>query len=174
MKTLVIANSRRIRKAIPIIESKIKIKINYNLRRVSITGKELNEFLAEQMLIAVDFGFNVEDALLLKNENFVLEFVNIKDYARRKNLEEIRGRVIGRQGKAKMTIEELSGGVLAINNNQIGVIVDSEHLDAVIQGLISLIKGAKHSNVFSYLEKQNANLRELDEDDLGLKLEKKD
>jgi len=174
MKTLNIENPTRVKRAIPVIEAKIKIKINYRAGKVSISGPELNEFLVEKIIHAIEFGFNVEDALLLKKEDFVLEFLNIKDYARRKNLEDIRARVIGRQGKAKMTIEELTGSVIVINNNKVGIIVDSEHLDPVIQGFISLIKGAKHSNVFSYLEKQNANSRKLDEEDLGLKNDHKD
>ena len=47
--------------------------------------------------------------------------------------------------------------------------MDSEHLEAVTQGIESLIQGAKHGNVFSYLEKQNISKRKFDSDDLGLK-----
>jgi len=169
MKTLLVENNKRIKKAIPKIESSIKVKLGFNKSNVSIKGEEFNEFLVEKILRAVDFGFDVSDALLLKNEDFVLEFVNVKEHTRRKNLEEVRSRIIGTQGKAKRTIEELTGGVLCIHSNVVGIIVDSEHLESAVQGVILLIQGAKHSHVFAYLEKQNAELRKFDKEDLGLK-----
>jgi len=56
-----------------------------------------------------------------------------------------------------------------ISGNVVGVIVDSAHLEAVTQGIESLIHGAKHGNVFAYLEKQNIAREKFDKDDLGLK-----
>lgn len=155
---LVVENSKKIKKAIPLIESKIKIKIQFNKGSVAIVGAELNEYLVEKVLKAVDFGFDVEDALLLLKEDFVLEFVNVKEHTPRKNLTDIRARLVGTGGRAKRTIEELTGGVMVLNTNTVGIIVDNEHLGQAIQGIISLIQGSKHGNVFSYLEKQNAEL----------------
>ncbi len=168
MRTLPIENVKRIKKAIPKIENKMKVKLSIGKTAVTIRADEFNEFLVEKILRAVDFGFDAEDALLLKNEDFILEFINIKEHTRRKNLEEVRSRVIGRNGKALGTIEKLTGGVLVLHDNLVGIIVDSEHLEAVTQGIVSLVHGAKHGNVFAYLEKQNASLRR-HVDDLGLK-----
>jgi ribosomal RNA assembly protein len=168
---LVVENSRKIKKAIPLIETKISIKIQFNKGSVSISGKELEEYLVEKVLQAVDFGFDIEDALLLLKENFVLEFVNIKEHTHRKNLTDIRARLVGTGGRAKRTIEELTGGVVVLNANTVGIIVDNMHLGQAIQGIISLIQGSKHGNVFSYLERQNANLHRKDfyGEDLGLR-----
>ncbi len=168
---LVVDNLRKIKKAIPLIESKIKIKISLYRGSISIEGSELIEYLVEKVIHAVDFGFDAEDALLLLKEDFVLEFVNIKEHTHRKNLTDIRARLIGTGGRVKRTIEELTGGIIVLNANTVGVIVDNEHLSQAIQGIISLVQGSKHGNVFSYLEKQNANLSRLnfDEDDLGLR-----
>ena len=170
MHTLNVENLRRVKKAVPMIEKSIKIKVGLGKgNSVSIKGDELAEFVADSVLRAVDFGFDVEDALLLKDEDFSLEFINIKEHTRRNNLEEVRSRVIGTEGKAMKAIEELTGGVVAVNENMVGIIVDSDHLEAACQGICSLIHGAKHGNVFSYLERQNAGLRKMDREDLGLK-----
>jgi ribosomal RNA assembly protein len=169
MNSFTIRSRTKIKKAIPLIEARIKIKISLNKNRITLRGDELNEFLAEKMLTAVDFGFDPEDVLLLINPVYTLEFINIKEHTHRKNLREVRGRVIGTEGRAKKTIEELSGSAIVIHENQIGVIVHAEHLNSVMQALVSLVQGGKHSNIFSYLEKQNATLRRRDEDDLGLK-----
>ena len=171
MKTLIVENIRKVKKAVPKIEKKIKVRVSFGkpAEKIFIKGKELDEFVAEKIIEAVDFGFDVEDALLLKDDDFVLEFIDIKKHTPRKNLKDIRARLIGTGGKAKNTIEELTGGVIVIHANQVGLIVDSEHLDSATQAIISLIQGAKHGNVFAYLEKQNISRRKFDKDDLGLK-----
>jgi len=133
-------------------------------------GSELNEYLVEKVLRAVDFGFGVEDALLLISEDFVLEFVGVKSHTHRKNLKDVRARLIGTGGKARKTIENLTGSVLVIQGNRVGLIVDSEHLDVTVQAIESLIQGAKHGNVFARLEKQNVARRRFDSEDLGLKV----
>lgn len=169
MQQLQIENLNKIKKAIPKIEKRLKVRISLKNNTLNIKGDEVACFSASQIIEAIDFGFDVEDALLLTKDNFCLEFINIKDHTHRKNLEEVRGRVIGRDGKAKKTIEELTNSVVVIHNNQVGIIVDSEHLDSAVQGICSLIQGAKHGNVFSYLEKRNRSLKDVDEEDLGLR-----
>jgi rRNA processing protein Krr1/Pno1 len=129
VRTLSLKVSNKIKKAIPVIEKKIKIRINVKQSSLTIKGNEVNEFLVEKILLAIDFGFDVEDALLLKDEDFNLEFINVKEHTRRKNLEEVRARLIGTNGKAKRTIENLTGGVIVVHENEVGFIVDSEHLN---------------------------------------------
>jgi len=169
MRTVVVGSMRRIKKAVPAIENGMKIKVGFGKDRVRLKGNELNEFLAEKIVSAVDFGFHVDDALLLRNEDFTLEFITVKEHTRRKNLRDVRARLIGTGGKARKTIENLTGAVLVINNNTVGVIVDSAHLDAVTQGIESLIQGAKHGNVFAYLERQGVTIKRSNDDDLGLR-----
>jgi len=171
MIKLTVENPKRIKQAIKLIESKLNIKISYNNKTTfEIKGNELDEFLGEKILTAIDFGFNAEDALILKKEDFSLQFVNIKSHTKKKNFQLIRSRIIGREGRAKATIEELTGSIIVLHENKIGIIVDSNHLDSVVQALISIIQGSKHANVFAYLEKQNRLNRHIDEDDLGLKI----
>ncbi len=169
MKGIIVENVRKVRKAIPRLEAAMNVKVFVKGDYVSFSGGELEEYIFEKVLMAVDFGFDADDALLLRNPKYVLKFVNMKDHTRRKNLSDVRARVIGTRGKARKTIEELSGAILVIRGNKVGVIVRSEHLDSVMQALVSLIQGSKHGNVFSFLEKQNANLSHLDSEDLGLR-----
>ena len=164
-----VQNMNKVKRAVPTIENKVKIKIGFGKGQVNIKGNELNEYLVEKVIQAVDFGFNVDDALLLLNDDFVLEFIEVKEHTRRKNLKDVRARIIGTGGKARKTIENLTGSEIVIQGNTVGVIVDSVHLDAVVQGIESLIQGAKHGNVFAYLEKQNVSRRKFGKDDLGLK-----
>ena len=169
MRNVLVENMNKVKRAVPAIENKVKVKIGFGKDSVSVKGSEFNEYLVEKVVQAIDFGFVVYDALLLLSDDFVLEFIEVKEHTRRKNLKEVRARIIGTGGKARKTIENLTGSEIVIHNNTVGVIVDSVHLDAVVQGIESLIQGAKHGNVFAYLEKQNVSRRKFDEDDLGLK-----
>ncbi len=169
MQQLQIKNIRKIKKAIPTLEKKLKIRISLQKESVTLKGDEVKIFTSGKIIQAIDFGFDIDNALLLSKDTFCLEFINIKEHTHRRNLKEVRSRVIGRDGKAKKAIEELTGGAVVIQANLIGLIVDAEHLDSATQGIISLIQGAKHGNVFTYLEKQNTKLKTIKEEDLGLR-----
>ena len=169
MRNVLVQNMNKIKRVVPAIESKVKVKVGFGKDGVLIKGNELNEYLVEQIIRAVDFGFMVDDALLLINDDFVLEFVVVKEHTRRKNLRDVRARLIGTGGKARKTIENLTGAVIVISGNTVGVIVDSVHLTATVQGIESLIQGAKHGNVFARLEKQNVSRGKFDGEDLGLR-----
>lgn len=165
---------RKIKKAVPLIESKIKIHFSFGKGFVLINGSVETEFICEEIVRAIDFGFEDEDAILLKDTNFLLKFIDIKDNTSRNNLRDVRARIIGRQGKVKKAIENLTGACIVIKENTIGIIVDDIHLDVTTQAIKTLIHGTKHGTVFSYLERQNRNYKRLDIEDLGLKNPKKD
>ncbi|MBT7102322.1 hypothetical protein HN935_02305 [archaeon] len=169
MRNVIVENMNKVKKAVPVIENSVKVKIGFGKGSVRLKGSELNEYLIEKVVQAVDFGFDVEDALLLKDEKFILEFIGVREHTHRKNLKDVRSRLIGTGGKARKTIEKLTGSVIVIHDNKVGVITDADHLDAVTQAIENLIRGAKHGNVFAYLEKQNIARNRFDEEDLGLR-----
>lgn len=170
--SILVSQLGKIKRAIPRIEQKVGVKISWAGKKVMISGEEVNEVLALDMIKAIDFGFDVEDTLLLQNLDFTLYFLNIKDYTKKTNLAEVRSRVIGKNGRAKGTIQELTGSVIVLHENNVGIIVDSKHLDSVIYAITAIIRGSKHANIFAYLEKQNAERKKFDEEDLGLKDQK--
>ena len=172
-------NVAKIRKAVPLIEGAVRVRVNAGSRGkgvrndVVIKGSELNEFLVSRVVEAIDFGFCVDDALLLLKDGFELEFIDVKEHTHRKNLKDVRSRIIGRDGRARKTIEKLSGAEIVLSGNRVGVIVDSEHMSAVAQGIQSLISGAKHGNVFGMLERAGVRAREGLDGDLGLRSSEK-
>lgn len=169
-----VKNIRKIKQAVPLIENKIKVHFSFGSDYVIVTGSVESEFLAEEIVTAIDFGFDSEDAILLKNDGFLLKFIDIKDNTNRNNLKDVRARIIGREGRVKKAIENLTGAVLVIKDNTVAVIVDDLHLDTTTQAIKTLIHGTKHGTVFSYLERQNRTFKTTDIEDLGLKDPKKD
>ncbi|MGK0208883.1 MAG: KH domain-containing protein [Patescibacteria group bacterium] len=171
VKVIVVANMTKVKKAVPRIEEKLAVHFTFGRGSVSIKGKADVEYMVDMIVRAIDFGFDLEDALLLMDPEFILEFIDIKAHTRRSNLKDVRSRVIGTDGKVLKAFENLAGAALFLRDNTIGIIVDSDHLDSLTQAVESLIRGAKHGNVFMYMEKQNAKIRTDGTDDLGLKNE---
>jgi rRNA processing protein Krr1/Pno1 len=127
MITIPIENPNKVKKSIKRIESKIKVKITFSGKEATITGEEFDVLLANQIVKALDLTFDVEDALLLINSDFSLQVLNIKDFTKKKDLKTVRSRLIGRKGRGKGTIADLTGAVIVVKDNRVGIIVDSKH-----------------------------------------------
>lgn len=170
MKTIYFKNLKKFKENFSILENKLNVKLTIKEKQVIIEGEPVNEYEAFQVLDALNFGFSLKDALTLTNENFVFRKLSIKDFTRRKDMEDVRSRVIGTEGKTKRTIENISGCAIVVNGNTIGIMGPAESIEEATTGLANLIRGSKQSNVYHFLEKMNATKKE--KIDLGLKNKK--
>lgn len=154
METIFSEKSARIRKNKKKLEKILNVKITIkNETEISVEGSPENEYTAEKIIEAIDFGFPLSTALLIKKEDFVFESLNIKDYTKRKNLETIRARIIGRKGKTLKTLSQLTECFFEIKDNHIGIIGSPDYIKNAQDAIISIIQGAKQAKVYSYLEK---------------------
>ena len=101
----------------------------------------------------MNFGFPFSVAMLIKKEDFLFEIINIKEYTKRHDLERVRARIIGKSGKTLKTLQQLTKCFFELKNNEIGIVGDAESIKNAQEAVISLIKGTKQSNVYSFLEK---------------------
>lgn len=169
MRKILISSPLKVKRAIPKIKAKIDIHTDLKRNSITINGGEFEEVTVAKIIQAIDFGFEIDDAMMLIKDDRDLGYVNIKEHTHRNNLVEIRARIIGTDGKAKQTIQTLTDSAIVIHNNVVGIIADTAHMPYTIQGIISLVQGAKHGNVFSYIERQNSNLRKIKPEELGLR-----
>jgi len=151
------------------LEKELKVKIKNRGRLVFVEGKGEDEYLAIEVIEALNLGFKIEQALLLNQEGFILEKVLIKNLTKRHDLERIRGRLIGTDGRTRKTIENLSDCFLAIHDNTIGIIGRAEEIEKAMQAVESIIQGSKQNKVYSSLERKNAKEKTKLNEDLGLK-----
>lgn len=153
MKKEIYEKAKRISKLRPYIEKELGVKIKISGREIIIEGDAEKEYLAEQVLDAINLGFEYEVALFLTQEDFMLEIINIKDHTKRVDLKTIRSRIIGRSRKALDTLENLTKCNFSLYENQIGIIGPAETIHLGKEAIILLIKGTKHGNVYAHLEK---------------------
>lgn len=154
MKIILSEKLPRILKAKKQLEEKLNVKISNRGKETFIEGKPEDEYIAEKVIEALNFGFPFSDAILVKeNEDFTFEKIRIKDYAKSHNLARVRGRIIGANGKTLKTLCELTKCYFQVKDNEVGIIGDAENMKIIINAIISLAKGTKTANVYAYLEK---------------------
>ena len=153
MKIILSEKLPRILKNKARLEKKLNIKISNIGKEVQIDGKPEDEYIAEKVIDAINFGFPFSSAIAIKEEDLEFEILNIKDYTTRKDLDRVRARMIGKGGKTLKTLCELTKCFFEIKDNFIGIIGPPECIENAQESVISLIKGAKQSNVYTHLEK---------------------
>ncbi|MEK6820327.1 MAG: KH domain-containing protein [Nanoarchaeota archaeon] len=134
------------------LEKKLKVRIEIKGQDVECIGDEIDVYISERVFEALEKGFFVNKALLLTDEDYVLEEIPIKNISK-KNINSIKARIIGKQGKTLKTLCELSECHISLYNNIVSVIGLSENIKDTLTALKSLIRGSKQSNVYSYLQK---------------------
>ena len=151
------------------IEKALNVKISISGKTVNVEGDSLDEYVASQVLEALDLGFTTYEALMLAEEDCILEKINIKDLTKRHDLPRIRARIIGTKGKTKEIIENLSNCAVCLKDNCVGIIGRTDDIKKAIQAITSIILGSKQSKVYSYLERERAKDKIKLSEDLGLK-----
>jgi len=169
METFICEKIQRITKNRERLEKALRVKITNRGKEITINGLPEDEYFAEKVIVALDFGFPFAIALLAKNEDNLFETLNIKDYTKKKDLATIRARIIGTKGKSLRTLNELTKCYFELKDNQVGVIGGPEYIKNAQEAMIMLIQGSKHANVYAFLEKHQVKPIL----DLGLKEPKK-
>ena len=85
----------------------------------------------------------------------MFEILNIKNYMRGKNIVRVKGRIVGEDGRALMTLSQLADCYLEIKGNNVGIIGNPENIERAQNAIIMLIKGSKHANVYAFLERSH-------------------
>jgi len=143
------------------IEQRGKVKLAVDEREVSIDGEGGQEWVVEQILKALGYGFLAKQAYKLFSDQYFMDVINLQDAFRgnQKKMVRYKARVIGAQGTAKKKLQELSGAHLAVTADQIAILGEFDDLKSAKEAILRLLEGAEHNGVYAYLEKENARKR---------------
>src|SRR2546427_8403635 len=120
------------------------------------------------MVLAIGRGFSPPRAFSLFNDDYTFEIVDLHDYFG-KNEAEIRrvdGRIIGKEGRARRNIEELTGTLISVSGHTISIIGTFESVSMANDALEKLIEGRQHGTVYKILKKRRKKVKK--EEALGL------
>lgn len=125
------------------------------------TADPLNALKLIDVVKAIGRGFSPERATRLFDDDEYLEIVELKDFISGKNNQatRIKGRIIGREGKTRKIIEDLTGVYLTIYGNTVSLIGNSISLPVAKHAIELLLNGSEHATVYHYLESQRPKLR---------------
>ena len=122
-------------------------------------------YKAIDVVKAIGRGFAPHKAFKLLEEGFELRVISLRDYANTKNRKRIiRGRLIGRGGSARTTIENMTNTFISVYGDTVSIIGKIPEIDIAEQAVINLILGRKHSTVFRELNESVMRLRSMEED----------
>jgi ribonuclease Y len=68
--------------------------------------------------------------------------------------DEMKGRVIGRKGKSRSTIEEMTGCFISVYGKTVAIIGSISQVSIARRAVESLLMGSMHASVYKWLEKQ--------------------
>ena len=110
---------------------------------------------------AIGRGFSPEKAFRLFEDDEYLEIIDLKEFVggRNNQLSRIRGRIIGKDGKTRQIIEDLTGVYVTIYGNTVALIGNSVSLPVAKHAVELLLNGSEHATVYHYLESQRPRLR---------------
>ena len=85
----------------------------------------------------------------------VLDIIDVTDVADTPDkLARIRGRIIGRDGKAREQIENMTGTSISVYGKTVAIIGLPEQMNDAHTAVSMLISGSEHTSVFSYLDRK--------------------
>lgn len=130
---------------------------------VRVEGEDAVPFLrAVEVIQAVNRGFSPERAFrLLDDEDLLLEVIDLSGLADSpRQMDRLRGRIIGRDGRAREQIEHMTHTQISVMGKTIALIGLPEQLKVARAAIDMLIEGSPHEAVFAYLEKKRQETKQ--------------
>jgi ribosomal RNA assembly protein len=119
-------------------------------------------FRAKEIITAVGRGFSPERAYrLLHNEDTMLEVIDLRLTVGKSpaDISRLKGRIIGKGGKTRRIIEELTDADISIYGHTVSIIGSFDQTTIAREAILMLIKGSQHSTVYRFLQKKRHDLK---------------
>jgi len=75
------------------------------------------------------------------------------------DISRIKGRIIGREGKTRRIIEEMTGTRVSVYGHTVSMIGGIEQVDIAREAIKMLIKGNQHKTVYRFLQRKRHELK---------------
>jgi len=149
------------------IEEKFNITVNIDSKSGEVNFNEnkidnpLIIIKMENIIKAIGRGFSPENAMkLMEDESDFFSF-NLYDYVGKKesHVRRLKSRVIGREGKTKHILEDLTNSKISVYGHTISIISDVSKMNILKKTIDMLLTGSKHATVYRFVEAQMKELR---------------
>ncbi len=111
---------------------------------------------AVEVINAINRGFSPERSFeMIEDENLILDVIDLGGLAEGpRQLDRLRGRIIGKDGRAREQIEDMTDVEISVFGKTVALIGDPEQLRTARAAIEMLIEGIPHENVFAFLDRK--------------------
>ena len=151
------------------IEKRISVQLEIDSETGDITinlGQDLTDpsllFKAKDAVLAIGRGFSPDRAYkLLEDEDCMLTVIDLREIFGRSqsDIRRIKGRIIGKEGRTRKIIEELTDAQVSVYGHTISIIGGLEEAETAREAISMLIKGSQHATVYKYLQRKRHELK---------------
>ncbi|MDH5636062.1 MAG: KH domain-containing protein [Candidatus Bathyarchaeota archaeon] len=119
-------------------------------------------FRAKEIVTAIGRGFSPEHAFrLLEDDEAMLEVIDLRETVGRSqsDMKRLKGRVIGKEGKTRRIIEELTEANICVYGHTISIIGEIDQVEIAKEAVRMLIRGSLHGTVYRFLHRKRRELK---------------
>ena len=147
-------------------EAEVKLNIDSESGSVEILGRPnmsdpAKALQVQNLVLAIGRGFSPERAWKLLEDDYMLDIIDLRDYFghSKSNIERVRGRVIGAEGKTRRIIEEMTKTNVSVYGHTISIIGLPENVAVAREAIQMLIGGRPHSVVYRFLNRKRREMK---------------
>jgi ribosomal RNA assembly protein len=120
---------------------------------IEVDGEAFGEFLARNIISAFGRGFDINIACKLSNDDYYFKSIDLGPIAGSdKRIEQVKARIIGKNGKTKRYIESVSNANLSIYGESVGFIGRIEEISEAQAAVDTLAEGSTHRLAYIRME----------------------
>lgn len=134
-----------------------KLTVDSEEGLVTIDGEDAVAVMRTVELVrAINRGFSPERAYtLLEDEDLLLDIIDLSGVCSTpKQMERLRGRIIGKNGRAREQIEDMTGALISVHGKTVAIIGMFDQVKIVSEAVEMLVEGLPHATVFSFLDRK--------------------
>jgi len=152
-----------------VLEKRLKVELAIDSETGDVAIKLAPEsddpsllFRAKEVITAIGRGFTPEGAFrLIGDEELLLEVIDLRETfgTSQSDLQRVKGRLIGQEGKTRRIIEELTEADVSIHGHTVAIIADMDQMEIAREAVKMILRGSMHSTVYRYLNRKRRELK---------------
>jgi ribosomal RNA assembly protein len=147
------------------IEEKTHVTITIDSKEgvVQVEGEDAVGVLrAAETINAINRGFSPERAFILfDDEDLLFDIIDLSGIADSpRQMDRIRGRIIGKEGKSREQIEHMTDTSISIQGKTVALIGLPDQVKVAREAIDMIVKGIPHETVFAFLERKKREAKQ--------------